>query len=173
MEEVLQFIRENGPENITIVCSVKHYKEVKQYFGELFEIACVSNLPDEDALDFILTSELEKYVSNGDPNSKIFPNKIFMKDIDDVYEAIPFVPGDEVKLKDKYILDSTTPTRFIVTAVEEDLERCSGVVNYWVDCITETGRTWSTYMDSFERTGRHFDVINVALKNLKEAMNNE
>lgn len=79
------------------------------------------------------------------------------------------VPGDEVKIRSGVNVNEDTESVYIVTNVEKDL--FEGCDFYWIHCISKIGTTYSNTSDSFEKTGRHYEEINNALKMIRRTQN--
>lgn len=82
-----------------------------------------------------------------------------------------FKLGDEIKIKRGVNIEEGAESVYIVTNIETDLYE--GAPFDWIDCISKNGITYSNTSDSFEKTGRHFDQINMALEEIRRVTDNE
>lgn len=63
--EMFKMIKKYGAQNIVAVCGVKHHKEVLEVFKKwLAEVACMTMVPDEEKVYFVLKEDLDNIPVN-------------------------------------------------------------------------------------------------------------
>ena len=95
MNELIEMINEYGAQNIVAVCGVKHHKEVLDVFKKwLADVACMSIIPDEETVYFVLEEDLDNLpvneIENEFENWVAIPFDEVMKHIDEFYVAVAY-----------------------------------------------------------------------------------